>query len=193
MDFVCIVMWYGAMARSRLVRTRSLPEFIRFRTASNMSQLTQGAAVAAESRPPKSDIQAHLFVVTVGKGMLIAAIISSFLMGCRRQEDCGNMAAPSNCARSRDHDSRLLAIGTLTRLVRRRCDARSACAATLSAYPFSGTLPAGWAWLTGSDTGVRRTFCSAMAEDPIPRQLGLSSVLMAAANIIRRSCWCGTR
>ncbi len=118
-----------------------------------------------------------------GTGMLIAAIISGFIMGhVARQDRLRNMAAPSSSARySLITISAMLAIGTLTRLSGVDATLGLAFAATGVLYPFFGTL-LGWLGvaLTGSDTASNVLFGN--LQKITSEQLGLSPILMAAAN-----------
>lgn len=117
-----------------------------------------------------------------GTGMLIAAIISGFLMGFSP----GKMIAEYGrtlkvCAVSLITISAMLAIGTLTRLSGVDATLGLAFAATGVLYPFFGTL-LGWLGvaLTGSDTASNVLFGN--LQKITSEQLGISPILMAAAN-----------
>jgi lactate permease len=117
-----------------------------------------------------------------GTGMLIAAIISGFLMGFSP----GKMIAEYGrtiklCAISLITISAMLAIGTLTRLSGVDATLGLAFAATGILYPFFGTL-LGWLGvaLTGSDTASNILFGN--LQRITSEQLGLSPILMGAAN-----------
>jgi lactate permease len=117
-----------------------------------------------------------------GTGMLIAAIISGFLMGVgpgRLVLEYGRTIRL--CAISLITISAMLAIGTLTRLSGVDATLGLAFAATGVLYPFFGTL-LGWLGvaLTGSDTSSNILFGN--LQKITSQQLGLSPVLMAAAN-----------
>src|SRR5690349_6071552 len=117
-----------------------------------------------------------------GSGMLIAAIISGFLMGftpVRLVKAYGETIRI--CAYSLITISAMLAIGTLTRLSGIDATLGLAVAGTGVLYPFFGTL-LGWLGvaLTGSDTASNILFGN--LQKVTPQQLGLSPILMAAAN-----------
>jgi len=117
-----------------------------------------------------------------GSGMLIAAIISGFLMGF---SPVGLVAAYGRtikiCAYSLLTISAMLAIGTLTRLSGIDATLGLAFAATGVLYPFFGTL-LGWLGvaLTGSDTASNILFGN--LQKITSTQLGISPILMSAAN-----------
>jgi lactate permease len=134
----------------------------------------------------KPTVQRAVFGFTylsfTGTGMLIAAIISGFLMGFSP----GKMIAEYGrtlriCAISLITISAMLAIGTLTRLSGVDATLGLAFAATGVLYPFFGTL-LGWLGvaLTGSDTASNVLFGN--LQKITSEQLGLSPILMAAAN-----------
>src|SRR6059058_5565630 len=137
--------------------------------------------VAAKPTP-----EAALFDFTylsfTGTGMLIAAIISGFLMGFSPLKMIGEYGRTIRlCAISLITISAMLAIGTLTRLSGVDATLGLAFAATGVLYPFFGTL-LGWLGvaLTGSDTASNVLFGN--LQKITSEQLGLSPVLMAAAN-----------
>src|SRR5438309_2873959 len=137
--------------------------------------------VAAKPTP-----EAALFDFTylsfTGTGMLIAAIISGFLMGFSPLKMIGEYGRTIKlCAISLITISAMLAIGTLTRLSGVDATLGLAFAATGVLYPFFGTL-LGWLGvaLTGSDTASNILFGN--LQKITSEQLGLSSVLMGAAN-----------
>jgi lactate permease len=117
-----------------------------------------------------------------GSGMLIAAVISGFLMGF---SPAGLVAAYGRtikiCAYSLLTISAMLAIGTLTRLSGIDATLGLAFAATGVLYPFFGTL-LGWLGvaLTGSDTASNILFGN--LQKITSTQLGISPILMSAAN-----------
>jgi lactate permease len=117
-----------------------------------------------------------------GSGMLIAAIISGLLLGfspVRLVKAYGETIRI--CARSLITISAMLAIGTLTRLSGIDATLGLAFAGTGFLYPFFGTL-LGWLGvaLTGSDTASNILFGN--LQKITSQQLGLSPILMAAAN-----------
>jgi len=117
-----------------------------------------------------------------GSGMLIAAIISGLLMGfspVRLVSEYGKTIRV--CAYSLITISAMLAIGTLTRLSGIDATLGLAFAGTGVLYPFFGTL-LGWLGvaLTGSDTASNILFGN--LQKVTSQQLGLSPILMAAAN-----------
>src|SRR5438552_5560544 len=109
---------------------------------------------------PEGAVFAFTYLSFTGTGMLIAAIISGFLMGLSP----GKMVAEYGrtlriCAVSLITISAMLAIGTLTRLSGVDATLGLAFAATGVLYPFFGTL-LGWLGvaLTGSDTASNILF-----------------------------------
>jgi lactate permease len=117
-----------------------------------------------------------------GSGMLIAAIISGFLMGfspVRLVVEYGKTIKV--CAYSLLTISAMLAIGTLTRLSGVDATLGLAFAGTGVLYPFFGTL-LGWLGvaLTGSDTSSNILFGN--LQKITATQLGISPILMGAAN-----------
>jgi len=135
---------------------------------------------------PKPTPEAAVFSFTwlsyTGSGMLIAAIISGVMMGL------GPIRLVSTYFRtiwitsaSLITISAMLAIGTLTRISGIDATLGLAFAGTGILYPFFGTL-LGWLGvaLTGSDTASNVLFGN--LQKITSEQLGLSPVLMAAAN-----------
>ncbi len=117
-----------------------------------------------------------------GSGMLIAAIISGFLMGFTPAGLVRSYAQTIKvCAYSLITISAMLGIGTLTRLSGIDATLGLAFAATGVLYPFFGTL-LGWLGvaLTGSDTASNILFGN--LQKITSTQLGISPILMAAAN-----------
>ncbi len=117
-----------------------------------------------------------------GSGMLIAAIISGFIMGLSPGKMVGIYGRTLKlCAYSLITISAMLAIGTLTRLSGLDATLGLAFAATGVLYPFFGTL-LGWLGvaLTGSDTSSNILFGN--LQKITSEQLGLSPILMGAAN-----------
>jgi len=131
---------------------------------------------------PEGAVFAFTYLSFTGSGMLIAAIISGFLMGlspARLITEYGRTIRL--CAISLITISAMLAIGTLTRLGGVDATLGLAFAATGVLYPFFGTL-LGWLGvaLTGSDTASNILFGN--LQKITSQQLGLSPILMAAAN-----------
>jgi lactate permease len=131
---------------------------------------------------PEGAVFAFTYLSFTGSGMLIAAIISGLLMGlspARLVSEYGRTIRL--CAISLITISAMLAIGTLTRLGGIDATLGLAFAATGVLYPFFGTL-LGWLGvaLTGSDTASNILFGN--LQKITSEQLGLSSILMAAAN-----------
>jgi lactate permease len=135
---------------------------------------------------PKATPEAAVFSFTwlsyTGSGMLIAAIVSGALMGL------GPIRLISTYFRtiwitsaSLITISAMLAIGTLTRISGIDATLGLAFAGTGILYPFFGTL-LGWLGvaLTGSDTASNVLFGN--LQKITSEQLGLSPILMAAAN-----------
>jgi lactate permease len=131
---------------------------------------------------PEGAVFAFTYLSFTGTGMLIAAIISGLLMGLsptRLITEYGRTIRL--CAISLITISAMLAIGTLTRLGGVDATLGLAFAATGVLYPFFGTL-LGWLGvaLTGSDTASNILFGN--LQKITSEQLGLSSILMGAAN-----------
>src|SRR5881398_1701354 len=131
---------------------------------------------------PESAVFAFTYLSFTGSGMLIAAVISGFLMGFSPAKMVAEYGRTIKlCAISLITISAMLAIGTLTRLSGVDATLGLAFAATGVLYPFFGTL-LGWLGvaLTGSDTASNILFGN--LQKITSEQLGISPVLMAAAN-----------
>ena len=131
---------------------------------------------------PEGAVFGFTYLSFTGTGMLIAAIISGFLMGFSPAKMLAEYGRTLKvCAVSLITISAMLAIGTLTRLSGVDATRGLAFAATGVLYPFFGTL-LGWLGvaLTGSDTASNVLFGN--LQKITSEQLGLSSVLMGAAN-----------
>jgi lactate permease len=131
---------------------------------------------------PEGAVFGFTYLSFTGTGMLIAAIISGFLMGLSPAKMFAEYGRTIKlCAISLITISAMLAIGTLTRLSGVDATLGLAFAATGVLYPFFGTL-LGWLGvaLTGSDTASNILFGN--LQKITSEQLGLSSVLMGAAN-----------
>jgi lactate permease len=137
--------------------------------------------VAAKATAERA-IFGFTYLSFTGTGMLIAAIISGLLMGFSPVKLVTEYGRTIKlCAISLITISAMLAIGTLTRLSGVDATLGLAFAATGVLYPFFGTL-LGWLGvaLTGSDTASNILFGN--LQKITSEQLGLSSVLMGAAN-----------
>jgi lactate permease len=139
------------------------------------------APVVAQPTPERATF-AFTYLSFTGSGMLIAAIISGFLMGfspAKLAVEYGKTIRV--CAYSLITISAMLAIGTLTRLSGVDATLGLAFATTGILYPFFGTL-LGWLGvaLTGSDTASNVLFGN--LQKITSEQLGLSPILMGAAN-----------
>jgi lactate permease len=136
----------------------------------------------ASGPTPEAAVFSFTWLSYTGSGMLIAAIISGFLMGFSPWRLITAYARTIRvCAYSLLTISAMLAIGTLTRLSGIDATLGLAFAGTGVLYPFFGTL-LGWLGvaLTGSDTASNVLFGN--LQRITSEQLGLSPVLMAAAN-----------
>ncbi|MHC2624840.1 lactate permease [Bradyrhizobium huanghuaihaiense] len=176
---VCIVMliWgngaFKAWANSIFVWNYPVPE---------LHQMINKMPPVAPAPTKEAAVFGFTYLSFTGTGMLIAAIISGFLMGVgpgRLLTEYGRTIRL--CAISLITISAMLAIGTLTRLSGVDATLGLAFAATGVLYPFFGTL-LGWLGvaLTGSDTSSNILFGN--LQKITSQQLGLSPVLMAAAN-----------
>ena len=131
---------------------------------------------------PEGAVFGFTYLSFTGTGMLIAALISGFLMGFSPLKMIIEYGRTIKiCAISLITISAMLAIGTLTRLSGVDATLGLAFAATGVLYPFFGTL-LGWLGvaLTGSDTASNVLFGN--LQKITSEQLGLSPILMAAAN-----------
>ena len=176
---VCIVMliWgsgaFKTWANSIFTWNYAVPEL--------HNMINKMPPVAAKPTP-ESAVFAFTYLSFTGTGMLIAAIVSGFLMGFSPARLIGEYGRTIKvCAISLITISAMLAIGTLTRLSGVDATLGLAFAATGVLYPFFGTL-LGWLGvaLTGSDTASNVLFGN--LQKITSEQLGLSPVLMAAAN-----------
>jgi lactate permease len=176
---VCIVMliWgngaFKAWANSIFIYDYPVPD---------LHNMINKVPPVAPKPTPEGAKFTFTYLSFTGTGMLIAAIISSALVGfspARMVAEYGRTIRL--CAISLITISAMLAIGTLTRLSGVDATLGLAFAATGVLYPFFGTL-LGWLGvaLTGSDTASNILFGN--LQKITSEQLGLSSVLMAAAN-----------
>ncbi|MBP0110824.1 MULTISPECIES: L-lactate permease [Bradyrhizobium] len=148
----------------------------------DLHQMINKMPPVAAKPTPEGAVFAFTYLSFTGTGMLIAAIISGLLMGVgpgRLLVEYGRTIRL--CAISLITISAMLAIGTLTRLSGVDATLGLAFAATGVLYPFFGTL-LGWLGvaLTGSDTASNILFGN--LQKITSEQIGLSPVLMAAAN-----------
>ncbi|MBB4261766.1 MULTISPECIES: L-lactate permease [unclassified Bradyrhizobium] len=176
---VCIVMliWgngaFKAWANSIFVWNYPVPE---------LHQMINKMPPVAPAPTKESAVFGFTYLSFTGTGMLIAAIISGVLMGVGPGKLVTEYGRTIRlCAISLITISAMLAIGTLTRLSGVDATLGLAFAATGVLYPFFGTL-LGWLGvaLTGSDTASNVLFGN--LQKITSEQLGLSPVLMAAAN-----------
>jgi len=135
------------------------------------------------AKPTKEGaVFAFTYLSFTGSGMLIAAILSGFVMGfspVRLVAEYGRTIKV--CAYSLITISAMLAIGTLTRFSGIDATLGLAFAGAGVLYPFFGTL-LGWLGvaLTGSDTASNVLFGG--LQKITSEQLGISPILMGAAN-----------
>jgi lactate permease len=176
---VCIVMliWgnggFKAWANSIFVWNYPVPE---------LHQMINKMPPVAAKPTPEGAVFGFTYLSFTGTGMLIAAIISGFLMGVGPGKLLTEYGRTIRlCAISLITISAMLAIGTLTRLSGVDATLGLAFAATGVLYPFFGTL-LGWLGvaLTGSDTSSNILFGN--LQKITSEQLGISPILMAAAN-----------
>jgi lactate permease len=131
---------------------------------------------------PEAAVFAFTYVSFTGSGMLLAAIISGFVMGFSPAKLVIEYGRTIKiCAYSLITISAMLAIGTLTRYSGIDATLGLAFASAGVLYPFFGTL-LGWLGvaLTGSDTASNVLFGG--LQKITSEQLGLSPILMGAAN-----------
>src|SRR6187399_2327112 len=176
---VCVVMliWgngaFKTWANSIFVWNYPVPE---------LHQMINKMPPVAPGPTKEAAVFGFTYLSFTGTGMLIAAIVSGFLMGVgpgRLLVEYGRTIRL--CAISLITISAMLAIGTLTRLSGVDATLGLAFAATGVLYPFFGTL-LGWLGvaLTGSDTASNILFGN--LQKIAAEQLGLSPILMGAAN-----------
>ncbi|MBX3553604.1 MAG: L-lactate permease [Pseudolabrys sp.] len=145
------------------------------------NMINKVAPVAAKPTP-EGAVFSFTWLTYTGSGMLIAAIISGFIMGFSPGRIVAEYGKTIKvCAYSLITISAMLAIGTLTRLSGIDATLGLAFAGTGVLYPFFGTL-LGWLGvaLTGSDTASNVLFGN--LQKITSEQLGLSPILMSAAN-----------
>jgi lactate permease len=176
---VCIVMliWgngaFKTWANSIFTWNYAVPE---------LDKMINVVPPVAAKPTPQGAVFGFTYLSFTGTGMLIAAIISGLLAGLSPMKLISEYGRTIRlCAISLITISAMLAIGTLTRLSGVDATLGLAFAATGVLYPFFGTL-LGWLGvaLTGSDTASNILFGN--LQKITSEQLGLSSVLMGAAN-----------
>src|SRR6202021_93945 len=176
---VCIVMliwgsgWFKTWADSIFFYRYPVPD---------LHNMINTVPPVAAKPTPQGAVFGFTYLSFTGTGMLIAAIISGLLAGFSPMKMIVEYARTIRlCAISLITISAMLAIGTLTRLSGVDATLGLAFAATGILYPFFGTL-LGWLGvaLTGSDTASNILFGN--LQKITSEQLGISSVLMAAAN-----------
>jgi lactate permease len=147
-----------------------------------LHNLVQKVPPVVAAPAPEPAVFAFTYLSFTGTGMLIAAIISGFVMGFSP----GRMVrAYGETVRIVSYSlitiSAMLAIGTLTRFSGIDATLGLAFAGAGVLYPFFGTL-LGWLGvaLTGSDTASNVLFGG--LQKITSEQLGLSPILMSAAN-----------
>jgi lactate permease len=176
---VCVVLlvwgtnWFKGIVNPYATWNYPVPEL--------HNMINKVAPVAAQPTP-EAAVFSFTWLTYTGSGMLIAAIISGFLMGfspVRLVKAYGETIKV--CAYSLITISAMLAIGTLTRLSGIDATLGLAFAGAGVLYPFFGTL-LGWLGvaLTGSDTSSNILFGN--LQKITSEQLGLSPILMGAAN-----------
>jgi lactate permease len=176
---VCVVLlvwgtgWFKAWVNPYATWNYPVPE---------LHNMINKVAPVVPKPTPEGAVFSFTWLSYTGSGMLIAAIISGFLMGFSP----GRLVAAYGrtikvCAYSLVTISAMLAIGTLTRLSGVDATLGLAFAGTGVLYPFFGTL-LGWLGvaLTGSDTASNILFGN--LQKITSEQLGLSPILMGAAN-----------
>jgi lactate permease len=176
---VCVVMLIWG---SGDFKTWSNKIFVWNYQVPELHQMINKVPPVAAKPTPEGAVFAFTYLSFTGTGMLIAAIVAGFLAGYSPAKMIAEYGRTIRlCAISLITISAMLAIGTLTRLSGVDATLGLAFAATGVLYPFFGTL-LGWLGvaLTGSDTASNILFGN--LQKITSEQLGLSSVLMAAAN-----------
>jgi len=176
---VCIIllMWGTGWFKS-LVN----PIFTWNYPVAGLHNLVQKVPPVVAKPAPEGAVFAFTYISFTGSGMLLAAIISGFVMGfspAKLVVEYGRTIKV--CAYSLITISAMLAIGTLTRYSGVDATLGLAFAGAGVLYPFFGTL-LGWLGvaLTGSDTASNVLFGG--LQKITAEQLGLSPILMGAAN-----------
>jgi lactate permease len=176
---VCVVLliwgsgWFKNLVNPYTTWSYPVPE---------LHNMVQKVPPVAAKPTPEGAVFAFTWLTYTGSGMLIAAIISGFLMGFSPWQ---LIVAYGKTIRvvfaSLVTISAMLAIGVLTRYSGIDATLGLAFAATGILYPFFGAL-LGWLGvaLTGSDTSSNVLFGN--LQKITSEQLGLSPILMGAAN-----------
>ena len=176
---VCAVLliwgtgWFKALVNPYATWNYPVPE---------LHNLIQKVPPVAAEPTPESAVFSFTWLTYTGSGMLIAAIISGILMGFGPVRLVTAYAKTIRVTlASLITIAAMLAIGTLTRYSGIDATLGLAFAGTGVLYPFFGTL-LGWLGvaLTGSDTASNVLFGN--LQKITAEQLGLSPILMAAAN-----------
>ncbi|MGO9486547.1 MAG: L-lactate permease [Rhodomicrobium sp.] len=176
---VCVVLliwgggWFKAMVNP--ISTWNYP-------VPGLHNLVQKMPPVAAVPTPEKAVFSLTWLSYTGSGMLLAALISGFLMGFSPWRlIVVYLKTIRLVGASLVTISAMLAIGTLTRYSGIDATLGLAFAATGVLYPFFGTL-LGWLGvaLTGSDTASNVLFGN--LQKITSEQLGLSSILMSAAN-----------
>jgi lactate permease len=176
---LCIILliwgtgWFKAAVNPIFTWNYAVPE---------LHNMINKVAPVVPTPTKESAIFSFTYVSFTGSGMLLAAIIAGLIMGLSPGKIASEYVRTIKlCAYSLITISAMLAIGTLTRLSGVDATLGLAFAATGVLYPFFGTL-LGWLGvaLTGSDTSSNILFGN--LQKITSQQLGLSPILMAAAN-----------
>jgi lactate permease len=176
---VCVILlvwgtgWFKAVVNPYATWNYAVPD---------LHNMINKVAPVVPKPTPEGAVFAFTWLSYTGSGMLIAAIISGFIMGFSPGRLIGAYGRTIKvCAYSLITISAMLAIGTLTRLSGIDATLGLAFAGTGILYPFFGTL-LGWLGvaLTGSDTASNILFGN--LQKITSEQLGLSPILMGAAN-----------
>jgi len=176
---VCAVLliwgtgWFKALVNPYATWNYPVPE---------LHNLIQKVPPVAAKPTPEGAVFSFTWLTYTGSGMLIAAIISGILMGFGPVRLVTAYAKTIRVTlASLITIAAMLAIGTLTRYSGIDATLGLAFAGTGVLYPFFGTL-LGWLGvaLTGSDTASNVLFGN--LQKITAEQLGLSPILMAAAN-----------
>jgi lactate permease len=145
-------------------------------------RIARGVEVVGPGRPPEKAIYQMEFFSATGTAILVAAVAGGWFMGYRPRQLAAIYARTIWRLRySLITIAAMLALGYVTRYSGTDATLGLALARTGPFYPFFGTL-LGWLGvaLTGSDTASNVLFGS--LQTITAGQLGLSPVLMAAAN-----------
>jgi lactate permease len=158
------------------------PTFTVSYVVDGLHNLVQKVPPVVAKPTPEGAVFAFTYLSYTGSGMLIAAIISGFVMGFSPLRMVMAYAATIKVtSTSLITIAAMLAIGTLTRFSGVDATLGLAFAGAGVLYPFFGTL-LGWLGvaLTGSDTASNVLFGG--LQKITSEQLGLSPILMGAAN-----------